>query len=61
MKFHILVVVRLFIVSCIFENIVSNLVRCRIVGNQVVISNFNGHGEYNRNIFFCNDRVPIRT
>ena len=41
----------MFIVSCTFKNVDSDLIGCRNEKNEVVISNFNGRGEHNSNIF----------
>ena len=45
-----------------FEYVLANLIECRDVDNEVIISNFNGIGDFNRNLFFCrNSNVKIRT
>ena len=49
-----------FIVCCIVQSIDSSLIGCQNEKNEVLISNFNGYGEHNSNIF-CKGNVVIRT
>ena len=54
------VVLMLFLLCCTLT-IVSSLIGCRNEGIEILISNFNGHGEENSNIFFCKGKSVIRT
>ena len=60
MKFISLLVV-FVVISCIYQNVDSNLIECMTEGREVVISTFDGRGPKNSNIFFCKDDKVIRT
>ena len=60
MKFISLLVI-FVVISCIYQNVDSNLLECRTEGREVVISNFDGCGPKSSNIFFCKDDKVIRT
>ena len=60
MKFISLLVV-FVVISCIYQNVDSNLIECRTESHEVVISSFDGRGPKNSNIFFCKDDKVIRT
>ena len=60
MKFISLLVI-FVVISCIYQNVDSNLIECRTEGREVVISNFDGRGPKSSNIFFCKDDKVIRT
>ena len=53
------IVLMLFLLCTL--TVVSSLIEYRNEGIEILISNFNGHGEQNSNIFFCKGNSVIRT